>query len=72
MAQADPPCRLYRAYEVTPDEGRLRIARETKEIAQRVMEVLQNLPERITVDSVSVDPNLFSFEPEIRIAALDE
>ena len=47
---------LFRVYEVTDGEARLRIARDVKPFADRVLQTLAQLPQGVTVDSISVPP----------------
>lgn len=70
MAHGDSEYALCRAYSVTENTAKLRIASNTKTFALSILEVLSNLPEGIQADSVSIDPQLLDFDEELDISPI--
>lgn len=67
-----PYC-IYRLYEVRESGAKLRIARDIGGRLNNVAEALRRLPEGVTADSLSFDPDYFDFEPtEHTIAFADD
>lgn len=62
---------VWRLYEVTDDGAKLRIAENVGPVAQRALNGL-NPPRGITVDSMSIDPNLLEWSDERLIPFEDE
>lgn len=64
MADSEQPYDLYRLYHVKEFTAKLRIAHDTRTFARELLVQLSNLPEGVTVDSVSVSPQTLDFEAE--------
>lgn len=67
MAQGDVSYDIYRLYSVKETSARLRIARNLKAKATEILAPFESLPAGVTVDSVSIKPDVLSFEKEISI-----
>lgn len=65
---------LYRVYEVIDGIAKLRIAHSLRVFAEGILTILEQLPNGVRPDSVSVSPEVLQFEPavEIRILRDDE
>ena len=59
---------LYRVYGLVEGDGAtLRVATNTQDIASEILDVIASLPYGTTLDSVSLDPGVFEFGPEIEL-----
>jgi hypothetical protein len=58
---------IYRVYEIKEGSAQLRIARDMKSFSERILSVLNALPEEITSDSISFPPSLLQFESAIEL-----
>ena len=58
---------LYRIYDVIEMRAKLRIARDMKSFAQTVLAVLEQLPDGIRSDSISIEPDVLNFEGPIDV-----
>ena len=67
MHRSDEPYDLYRLYELNGNRGRLRIAKDMAEFAGRILDGLTDLPKGVTVDSISVLPDMIVFGKEVII-----
>lgn len=67
------PYDIYRLYEVTPDSAKMRVVKDIGSALQEAFAILGALPQGITADSISVQPDLFpSWEEQIVIDSIDE
>lgn len=62
---------LWRVYEIDDDGAKLRIAENIGPHAKKIVDALA-LPPGVSVDSVSIDPNVLSWGPEITIERPDD
>lgn len=62
-----PSYSLYRVFEMSEAGGKLRIASNLKGFATDVLKVLQQLPDGIAADGISVRPELLKFGPVISL-----
>lgn len=62
---------LYRIYEIADTHAKLRIARGMKGFAENVLAVLEQLPNWVRPDSISVLPNFLEFEAPLSIQIAD-
>lgn len=67
MAHGGLPYDLYRLYTVNDVSARLRIAKDLGEFAADLLGKFSGLPEHVTVDSVSINPEALMFDEEIII-----
>lgn len=67
MAEDSQPYDLYRIYEMTDNTARLRICRNMADFANTVLTQLEQVPQGVTVDSISVDPSVLNFDDEIEL-----
>lgn len=67
MAHGGLPYDLYRLYTVNDVSARLRIAKDLGEFATGVLEKFDELPAGVTVDGVSIKPDVLDFGEEIII-----
>lgn len=58
---------IYRVYEIKESSAQLRIARDMKSFSERILSVLNTLPEEITSDSISFPPSLLQFEAPVEL-----
>ncbi len=72
MATDDRRYDLYRIYEIDEESAKLRVARNLKELAVSVIDNLAELPAGVSIDSISVSPDLLRFDPEIDVTIPDE
>lgn len=56
---------LYRVYDMSPTSARLRISRDLRNFAAKVLRGLEHLPDGVQADSVSVRPASLPFGEEI-------
>ena len=52
---------LYRVFDITDDSAQLRVAKNLKTFAERIIKVLQELPSGIKSDGISFDPSELTF-----------
>ncbi|REG30864.1 hypothetical protein ATI61_106334 [Archangium gephyra] len=55
-------CRIARLYDIESATPKLRILTGIRAIAERLIETLNALPDRVTADSLQLDPGLFAVE----------
>ena len=65
MAEGEQPYDLYRLYSVKEDSARLRVAEDMRDMATNVLSTLQQLPQGISSDGISVKPTFLNFGEEI-------
>lgn len=58
------PYDIFRLYAVTEGSAKLRIARDVGPALRAVLQTFDALPAEVSVDSVSVHPDLLAFEPD--------
>ena len=63
---------LYRVFEMSEDSAQLRIAQNVKAFAEKIVEILQQLPFGIHSDGVSFQPTELDFGDPKEIALLEE
>lgn len=61
MASRGDSYDLYRMYEVTETSAKLRIAGQLGGFAKEIVSTLSGLPDRVTIDGISLDPTILSF-----------
>ena len=59
-----PQYEIYRVYEVSENMAKLKIARDLKLFAEKTLAILEQLPEGVRPDGISVLPDLLSFGSE--------
>lgn len=69
MSEGGLPYDLYRLYLVNQTSARLRIAKNLRETALTIVESFKHLPSGVSVDGISLNPNILDFGEEITIAA---
>ncbi len=67
MSEGETPYDLYRLYMVAETSAKLRITTDLKERAVELIKYFTELPDGITVDNISVTPQILHFEKEIQI-----
>lgn len=72
MVQGSERYDIYRLYEVSGTEAKLRIARDVKEHAASILEILDKLPAGVHADGISLSPSILRFEREILIELPEE
>ncbi|WPB77119.1 hypothetical protein KYC5002_50095 [Archangium violaceum] len=60
-------CRIARLYDIESETPKLRILTGTQAIAERLIETLNALPDRVTADSLQLDPGLFAVELQVKL-----
>jgi hypothetical protein len=63
---------IYRVFGIEEDTAQIRIAENVGDFARQVLAVLQDLPQGIIADSISVSPTLLSFGPAFTLEITDE
>lgn len=63
---------LWRVYEINGAEAKVRIAKDIRSFGRSILSSLQALPEGITPDGFSVDPEKLPFEAELTILGQNE
>ena len=63
---------LYRVYEITKTNAKLRIARNMKPFAGSVLAIMEQLREGVRPDSVSVLPSVLNFEDFLLLEIPDD
>lgn len=58
---------LYRVFEMTSGTAKVRVARDMKTFAAKLLAAANGLPAGVTIDSVSVAPSILSFGKEVVI-----
>ena len=58
---------IYRVYEMSDTQARLRISENLQEFAGKIIEVLGKLPDQIFSKGISLSPNLLKFGEETLI-----
>ncbi|SHH57201.1 protein of unknown function [Sporobacter termitidis DSM 10068] len=58
---------LYRVYDLTEYDAKLRIVSDMRQFAKELLEKLALLPDGISVDSISCSPGLFDFSDPIEL-----
>lgn len=58
---------IYRVYEIKEGSAQLRIAKDMKGFSERILGVLNALPDEVTSDSISFPPFLLQFETAIEL-----
>ncbi len=61
MAESESRYDIYRIFELSEKGAKLRIASDLKSFAQSVITNLQNLPQGVEIDSISVHPESLKF-----------
>lgn len=56
---------LYRVFEMTETRAKLRVATDIRRYAAGILAVLSRLPQGVTPDSLSFDPDQFGFDAEV-------
>lgn len=56
---------IYRVFKASDEGAKLRVAEGIKAKAQQIIKVLENLPNTVTADSVSISPSFLDFGDEI-------
>lgn len=72
MASGDGPYRIFRVYEATPEGAKLRISDDMMQIAKKVLEAFDGLPEGITPDGISIKPDGLMFASGIELEPGDD
>jgi len=62
---------IYRVYEMSDQQAKLRIAADMKAFAVRVLESMKGLPPGTSVDSISISPEVLSFGVESELMLAD-
>jgi hypothetical protein len=62
---------IYRVFEMNEATAKLRVAEDVRDWALSVIDILDGLPEGITVDSISVPPSSLPFGPTIEVHLLE-
>jgi len=62
---------LWRIYAIDEDGARLRIAESIGDVAKSIIGAL-TLPARVTIDSVSISPDILMWSAEIKIERPEE
>lgn len=62
MAEGPEQYDIYRVYNITGDSAKLRVARDVGKYARTILDSLKNLPNGVSVDSISVAPSVFAFD----------
>lgn len=70
MVHGGVPYDLYRLYSINDTTARLRIAFDLGGVAKEVLDHVNNLPNGIAVDGVSIKPEVLKFDEEIVINLL--
>lgn len=60
-------CRIARLYDIESATPKLRILTGIHAIAERLIETLNALPDRVTADSLQLDPGLFAVELQAKL-----
>ena len=63
---------LYRVYEVVDLRARLRIVHNMKGFAEKALTVLEQLPNGVRPDSISVSPGVLDFESPLSLELPDD
>ncbi|WP_407353496.1 hypothetical protein [Luteimonas sp. R10] len=63
--QGPDPYDICRLYEVTESKGKMRVARHIGPSLHHILEALNALPSGVSVDSISIRPEILSFSPEV-------
>lgn len=58
---------LYRIFDISEETAHLRIARDMRNFAKQVLNIMENLPSGVTADGISVNPSALSFGEVITI-----
>jgi hypothetical protein len=61
---------IYRVFEMSEATAKLRIAEDLRDWARAIIEVLDNLPEGVTADNISVPPSYLPFGPTVEVYLL--
>jgi hypothetical protein len=72
MSACDGEYRIYRVYGIAGNQASLRISESMRAFAERVLPLLDSLPDGVTVDGLSINPNSLLFGPELRLRLLEE
>jgi len=72
MVNGAAPYDLYRLYQVSESFARLRVAQDMSGFASTILEGFQNLPNGVSVDSVSINPRTLQFGEEMEIDLREE
>lgn len=72
MAHGDVPYDLYRLYSVSEASARLRVAEDQREFATQILGQFAALPVGVTVDAISINPEVLSFGEEKIIDLSDD
>lgn len=67
LAYSSVPYDIYRVYEMGEESAKLRICRNPRDFALSILSWVENSPELVTVDSLSVKPVALDFGDEIQI-----
>lgn len=63
--QGSIPYDICRLYEVTESDGKMRVARNVGPSLHHILATLTTLPEGVSIDSISVQPEILDFSPEV-------
>ncbi len=72
MAESTESYDLYRVYDLGDESGKLRIARDMKTFAEKILDKLQVLPAGVKIDSISCQPEQLEFCDPIDLYAESE
>jgi len=61
---SEEACHLLRLYNVCDEDVSARLCVETTKVATDILRVLQDLPQGVKADSLSVDPEILEFDAE--------
>jgi hypothetical protein len=67
MREPGDDYRLYRVYEIEGRSAKMRVSQPMRDFADRVVTVFESLPDGVSADGISINPNGLSFEPEVTI-----
>lgn len=68
MARETTPYDIYRVYQLSDQGGKLRVAKDLKPFAVKILEAIASLQQGVTTDSFSVTPAILPFGPEILVS----
>lgn len=64
MASGPSRYDIYRIYEMTQDQAKLKIVRNMKEFAEKILAIMAQLPEGVSSDGIAIRPSVLPFETE--------
>jgi hypothetical protein len=72
MAREGKSYTLFRVFGISGDQAGLRVSADMRKFAEDALRVLGSLPDGVTVDSISVDPQILDCGKEVRLTASSE